>query len=84
MNTVESARQERDLEDLVSVTEVAGALGIGESTVWLFVRRHNLPRYRVPARGKTTLLKWGNVLEAYHTPRAVAPRERDDAKKAAA
>jgi hypothetical protein len=83
VQTVESARQERDPEDLVSVAEVAETLGIGESTVWLFVRRHNLPRYRVPARGKTTLFKWGNVLEAYHTPRAVAPQERDTKKAAA-
>jgi hypothetical protein len=34
----------------------------------------------MPARGKTTLLRWGDVLEAYNTPRPIEAR----AKKAAA
>ena len=73
-------------EDLVSVAQIGDALDMGESTVWLFVKRHSLPRYRVPARGKTTLFRWGDVAEAYHRPVAVEPgtRQADNAKKAVA
>jgi hypothetical protein len=53
---------------LVSVPEVAEALEMGESTVWLFAKRHNLPRYRIAARGKTTLFKWQDVTDAYMRP----------------
>ncbi len=70
-----------DPETLVSVEEAAEALGRKPSTVWILARDHNLPRYRVTARGKTTLLRWGDVLEAYNTPRPVPVR---DAKKAVA
>lgn len=65
-------------EDLLSVEEAADRLNRRPSTVWILAREHNLPRYRIPARGKTTLLRWGDVREAYTTPRAVEPR---DAKK---
>ncbi len=54
--------------DLVSVTEIAEALDMGESTVWLFVKRQGLPRYRTAARGKTTLFRWFDVTTAYMAP----------------
>ena len=60
-------------EALVSVPEIAEALNMGESTVWLFAKRHGLQRYRTPARGKTTLFRWGDVTEAYTRPVAVRP-----------
>ena len=62
-----------DEEALVSVAEIAEALVMGESTVWLFAKRHNLPRYRVPARGKTTLFRWGDVTAAYTKPVQLDP-----------
>jgi len=55
-------------EDLLTIKEVAATLDIGESTAWLLVKRHRLPRYRIPARGKTTLVRRGDVLRAYHEP----------------
>lgn len=67
-------------DDLVSVEEAAIALGRSRRTVWDLARSHNLPRYRIPARGKMTLLRWADVLDAYNTPRRV----EDQAKKAAA
>jgi hypothetical protein len=54
--------------DLVSVAEIADALDMGESTVWLFVKRQGLPRYRTAARGKTTLFRWLDVTTAYTAP----------------
>ncbi len=69
-----SSERTRDLEELLSVEEAAEALGRKASTVWILAREHHLPRYRIPARGKTTLLRWGDVLDAYNTPRPVEPR----------
>jgi excisionase family DNA binding protein len=60
-----------DSEELLSVREIAEELGIGESTAWLLIRRHNLTRYRAPARGKTTLVRRGDVERAYRTPRPI-------------
>ncbi len=76
-----NSERTQDPEALLSVEEAAAALGRKASTVWILAREHNLPRYRIPARGKTTLLKWGDVLDAYNTPRPVEPRAT---KKAAA
>ncbi len=71
----------RKPDDLLSVREIAEELGIGESTAWLLIRRHNLTRYRMPARGKTTLIRREDVERAYRTPIAVSD---EAAKKAAA
>ena len=73
----------QDPEQLRSADEWADELGMGKSTFWLFAKRHSLPRYRVAARGKTTLFRRGDVLDAYHRPERVEPRPRP-AKKAAA
>lgn len=61
-------------DDLVSVPELAQALEMGESTVWLFAKRQKLQRYRTPARGKTTLFRWQDVVDAYLRPVALEPR----------
>jgi len=60
-----------DTEALLSVEEAAAALGRSARTLWILARDHNLPRYRIPAKGKTTLLRWGDVVEAYNRPREV-------------
>lgn len=62
-------------EELVSVQEIAAALDMGESTVWLLAKRHTLPRYRIAARGKTTLFKWRDVVGAYTRPMPAEPRQ---------
>ena len=72
-------------DDLLSAAEIAEALGMGTSRVWGFARDHALPRYRVRARGKTTLFRWEDVWRAYNTPVPVPARERDrDGGKVAA
>jgi hypothetical protein len=63
----EEAKPEPDA--LLTVEEAAAALDRSTRTVWDLAREHALPRYRIPARGKTTLLRWGDVLDAYNTPR---------------
>ena len=73
--------QTADANDLLSVKEIGDELGMAESTAWLFVRRYNLPRYRMPARGKTTLIRRADARRAYFTPQ---PVDEGGAKKAAA
>jgi hypothetical protein len=73
-------RQQPAPDDLVSIDEAAAALDRSPRLVWDLARDRSLPRYRIPARGKTTLLRWGDVFEAFNTPRQIPPR----AKKAAA
>lgn len=57
-----------DPEQLLDVTEIADEFGMGESTVWLFLKRHDLPRFRVPARPRKTLVRRGDVERALTTP----------------
>ena len=55
-------------DELLSIQEVADRLKIAESTAWLLVKRHNLPRYRLAGRGKTVFFQWSDVDAAYKTP----------------
>jgi len=65
--------------DLVTVQQIGEALEMGEASVWRFVKRHDLKRFRVPARGRWTLYRWGDVVTAY-----TQPVELDETGKAAA
>lgn len=56
-------------DELVSVEEAAEAIGRKSSTIWILARDHGLTRYRLPARGKTTLFRWGDIRAARETPR---------------
>jgi hypothetical protein len=66
-------------DDLVTVEQIGEALGLSESGVWKFAKRHELKRFRVPARGRWTLYRWGDVVTAYTQPVSV-----DETGKAAA
>lgn len=67
-------------DELASVIELAEEHGMGESTAWLLIRRHDLPRFRLPGRGKTTLVRRGDFERALRTPIPVS----ESTKKAAA
>jgi hypothetical protein len=77
VDTTQGERQGPAPDDLLTVEEAAAALGRSPRTVWDLARERNLPRYRIPARGKTTFLRWGDVYEAYHTPHVVDPQVKD-------
>ena len=64
--------------DLVSIQGVTERLQIAESTAWLLVKRHKLPRYRLPGRGKTVFFRWPDVEEAYNTPIEVEAQKKGD------
>jgi hypothetical protein len=65
-------------DELMNVEEVARALERSTATVWVLARTHNLPRYRLPARGKTTFFRWGDVRRAIKTPMPIEQRKGDD------
>lgn len=68
-----------DNDELVSIQEVTERLNIAESTAWLIVKRHDLPRYRLPGRGKTVFFRWSEVQDAYQTPVQVGGRKKAEA-----
>jgi hypothetical protein len=70
-----------DQSELSSVLELAEEYGMGESTAWLLVKRYDLPRFRLPGRGKTTFVRRGDFERARQTP---IPIGGSNAKKAAA
>jgi hypothetical protein len=69
-----------DPDELASVIELAEEHGMGESTAWLLVRRHDLQRFRLPGRGKLTLVRRSDFERALRTPIPIA----ESTKKAAA
>ena len=69
---------DRNIDDLLTVDQLAAEYDLGRSTVWLHVRRHRVPRYRTAATGKTTLVRRGDWEQAMTTPMRVSPRETAD------
>jgi len=68
-----------DGEELVTVQDVMERLSIAESTAWLLIKRHDLPRYRLPGRGKTVFFQWSDVQDAYRTPVQVGGTKKVEA-----
>ena len=68
---------DRDPEELLSVKEAAAEIGYAESTTWELLRLHDVPRFRLRGRGKTTFVRRGDVLDAYRAPMPVNARERE-------
>jgi hypothetical protein len=58
----------RDADELLTVDQLAEEYELGRSTVWLYLRRHQVPRFRTAATGKTTLVRRGDWERAMHTP----------------
>ncbi len=44
-------------EDYLDIAQAAAELGLGQSTVWLLLKRSNVPRYRIPGHGKKTFIR---------------------------
>ena len=73
----------KDPDELLSVKQAASELAMGESTMWLLIKRHGLPRFRLAGRSKTTFVRRGDVLRAYNTPTPITPPEDAGKGKAA-
>lgn len=59
---------ERMPNDLMTVAEVEAMIGKSRATVFNLIRDHNLPRYRVPAKGKATLVSRRDIERAWNRP----------------
>ena len=44
-------------EEYIDVAQAAEELGLGQSTVWVLMKRADLPRYRIPGAGKRTFIR---------------------------
>jgi hypothetical protein len=73
---------DRTMDDLLTVDQLAAEYDLGRSTVWLYLRRHQVPRFRTAATGKTTLVRRGDWEQALHTPVPVTRPVRKDADEA--
>lgn len=70
-------------QDYLDIEQAAAELGVSRATVWNLVRRHGLTRYRVPARGKKTLLSRAEVA-GLRRPVPLAPLDADQRPPTAA
>jgi hypothetical protein len=70
---------DHNTEDLLTVDQLATEYNLGRSTVWLHLRRQQVPRYRTPATGKTTLVRRGDWERAMATPVRVSSPETTNA-----
>lgn len=57
-----------EVDDLITVLAAAQEFDMGESTAWLLIKRHDLPRFRRPGQGKRTFIRRGDFEVAYRTP----------------
>ena len=60
--------------EYLDVEQVRELLGVSRATVWNIIGRYNLQRYQIPARGRKTLVKKSELLEALSRPVPVQPR----------
>ena len=44
-------------ENLLTVEEATERLGVSPATFWNLVKRHKLPKYKIPMRGKRVFFK---------------------------
>jgi hypothetical protein len=65
-------------DEYMTIQQVAELLDRGEATAWALVKRYNLPRYRLPGRGKTTYFRRADVEDAYNTPLPIEPTKKAD------
>jgi len=79
-------QQRIEAEEFLTIEQGAERLNVSPRTVWDLLRRVSIVRYRRPGFGKTTFVLWGDLEQAYRTPRPIRPRDDEelDAKKFAA
>ncbi len=44
-------------DELVTVEQAQAQLGVGRATFWKLLKRHQIPRYTIPNRGKRVFFK---------------------------
>ena len=66
-------------EEFLDIDQAAEYLGLGKSTLWLYVKRYNIPKYKRPIHGRKTLFRKED-LDTLKTPRL---KEGPEGKEAA-
>ena len=61
-------------DEYLDVEQVQELLGVSKPTVWNLLKRYDLMRYRIPSRGKKTLIRKRELLEALERPVPVRKR----------
>jgi excisionase family DNA binding protein len=61
-------------DEYLDVEQVQELLGVSKPTVWNLLKRYDLTRYRIPSRGKKTLVRKRELLEAMERPVPVRKR----------
>lgn len=67
-----------ETEEYLSVEQIQALLNVSEATAWNYIRRYNLPRFRIPARGRKTLVRKRDLMRALEQP---IPVEKPTRKK---
>ncbi len=65
-------------DDYIDVRQIQELLHVSEATAWNYIRRYNLPRFRILARGRKTLVRKADLLRALEEP---TPIEKVGRKK---
>jgi excisionase family DNA binding protein len=61
-------------DEYLDVEQVAELLDVSKPTVWNLLRRYDLVRYRIPSRGKKTLVRKQELLAAMERPVPIQKR----------
>ena len=72
-------------DEYMNVEQIQTMLGVSEATAWNYIRRYNLPRFRIPARGRMTLVRKSDLMQALEQPIPVdkPTRKKPEGKVAA-
>ncbi len=69
--------------DFLDIAQAAQELGLGQSTVWLLLKRTDIPRFRIPGEGKKTFIRRED-LPRLKQPVPITDRRRAGKTRAAA
>ena len=61
-------------DEYLDVEQVQALLGVSKPTVWNLLKRYDLARYRIPSRGKKTLIRKNELLAAMERPVPIQKR----------
>ncbi len=61
-------------DEYLDVDQVGELLGVSKPTVWNLLKRYDLERYRIPSRGKKTLIRKSQLLAAMDRPVPIRKR----------
>jgi hypothetical protein len=48
-------------EEYIDIAQAARELNLGQSTIWLLLKRSEIQRFRIPGEGKKTFIRRGDL-----------------------